>query len=339
MESSIKRLAIIDYLKAFFIICVILDHTKVMEGWNPFYLFVVRMAVPFFIMMSGYTFSLCVKENEFRKMYDFNVLLKRFFRFTIPIVITYIGCLVILFLRGNTLSFSEIMSMFLLGNFGQGGYYYMIMLQFILVFPLLYQIVYKLEFCGVVLIGFANFFFEVLCTYYQINKEIYDILIMRYILLIGLGIWLCLNQNKTIKSSYLILSLGIGSLYLLLPGYFGYEYRVFTYWSNTSMVVSFLVYPLFYVALKYFNNLSFCGIIGSVISQIGKASYHIMCTQLLWFKIRNRVYGLVIFSCENELLKVCFDIFISVICGIVFCLIDNKIFNKLYCVKKVQIAK
>ena len=41
MESSIKRLAIIDYLKAFFIICVILDHTKVMEELNPLYLFII----------------------------------------------------------------------------------------------------------------------------------------------------------------------------------------------------------------------------------------------------------------------------------------------------------
>lgn len=288
-----RNIASIDYLKAVLIIFVIINHSKIFEVSNPIYLFMIRMAVPCFLMLSGWIFSMSSSGIEFYEMYNIHVLSKRFLRFTIPVLITYMVYICTFWCLGKRMYAKDIILDILLGNYGPGAYYYLIMVQFILLFPILFFLVKKMGFHGVILIGLCNFIFELLCVYYSIDKEIYDILIGRYLLFIGTGIYFNLNNNQTIKNEHLLILLIVGMMYLLLPYYFGYKYKIFKYWSDTSMMVIGLIAPVFYLFFQYCLDCKLKGRIGRIWETIGKASYHIMCTQMIWFKCRKYIFSIL----------------------------------------------
>ncbi len=116
--------------------------------------------------------------------------------------------------------------------------------------------------------GIMNLFYCLACESYQFEKDIDDVLVFRYLLLIGL-------------------------VYLLLPLYWNYEYRIFTYWPKTSMMVSFWVFPLIYMAMKIAKNIHGKGIFKDMLILIGRASYHIMCVQILFFNIQKNSFSSV----------------------------------------------
>lgn len=326
MERSEKsgHVESIDYLKAVFIIFVIVNHSHVLAKSNPFYLFMVQMAVPCFLLLSGWTFSMSSVNKEFREMYNPYILLKRFLRFTIPILPTFLLCICTIMLKQEK-TLNQLVLIFLLGNYGAGAYYYLIMIQFILLFPVLYYLVKKAGFHGVILIGLINFLFELSCTYYSINKEINDVIIGRYLLFIGVGIYFYLNPYRIIKNEHLLILLITGIMYILLPHYFGYEYKIFQYWSITSMVVICYIAPLFYLFFRYLIDCQIKGKAGLLLKIIGRSSYHIMCTQMAWFSIKERFTILQI----GGGYKVIIDIIICVVSGICFYYINEAVMKRI----------
>ena len=138
-----QRVVFIDYIKAILIILVIINHSHVFEESNPLYLFIIRMAVPAFMLLSGFTFSMTSERKSFAEMYRISDLLKRFLRFTIPISITYIVCVILEILKNGKNALNNLILDFLLGNYGMGAYYYCIMIEFILIAPILLLILKK----------------------------------------------------------------------------------------------------------------------------------------------------------------------------------------------------
>lgn len=322
-EKINRHVESIDYLKAVFIIFVILNHAHVFAKSNPFYLFMIQMAVPCFLVLSGWTFAMSSVNKEFREMYNPYILLKRFLRFTIPILPTYVLCICIIML-GEEKTLKQLILLFLLGNYGAGAYYYLIMIQFILLSPILFWLVKKAGFHGVILIGLINFLFELFCTYYSIDKEINDILIGRYLLFIGVGIYFYLNKNQTIKNEHLLILLIIGINYILLPHYFGYEYKIFKYWWSTSMIVICYIAPLFYLFFHYLVDYQIGGKIGLLLETIGKSSYHIMCAQMVWFNVKN-----ILPNIQGGVRRALMDVTICVISGICFYYINEAVIKKI----------
>ena len=312
-------------------------HSHVFKEENPIYLLTFKMAVPFFILISGYTFSLATKELCFKDMYHWRFLLRHFLRFTIPIMITYvmwlgIRLIGILFLNETSLNMQQIFKTFLLGKYGPGAYYYWIMLGFLLLFPLIRQIVFRYDIHGLFFVGIVNLFYNIFCQYYQISVNINNVLFFRYLLLAAMGVYLYrLYQNKgEIKNEYLLKMLLLGIGYQLLPIYWNYEYKIFTYWSTTSMMISFWVFPIAYILLKHFANIKYDNVIGRMLVLIGKASYHIMCVQIIYFVIHKKLYQLLGVGALDIRIKCFIAIVLSVTGGIVFYFVDNKLFGRLY---------
>ena len=68
MKSSNEKkqyLPIVDYIKAFCVVLVIITHSSLSatQRQHPLFVFVVLMAVPVFMLLSGYTFSLSSKRH------------------------------------------------------------------------------------------------------------------------------------------------------------------------------------------------------------------------------------------------------------------------------------
>ena len=83
---SKRRIDIIDYLKAIAIIFVIVNHANTLSKSNPIFLYMVNVAVPIFLILSGYVY--CCKEwdNELLTNYRSGKLMKQAKRFTIPLI-------------------------------------------------------------------------------------------------------------------------------------------------------------------------------------------------------------------------------------------------------------
>lgn len=83
---SEQRIDIIDYLKAIAIIFVIVNHANILSKTNPIFLYMIDVAVPIFLILSGYVY--CFKEwnNELLTNYRRGKLLKQIKRFTTPLV-------------------------------------------------------------------------------------------------------------------------------------------------------------------------------------------------------------------------------------------------------------
>ena len=67
-----KRIDFLDYLKAICVIMVIITHYEWEDKGSPFFTMVINMAVPVFMIISGYNFAMSNRkktDGNLRKMY------------------------------------------------------------------------------------------------------------------------------------------------------------------------------------------------------------------------------------------------------------------------------
>ena len=223
---------------------------------------------------------------------------------------------------GKDYSGGKWIRLFIWGDYGPGGYYYGIMLQFLLVFPVIYRVVSSYDFEGVLIIGICNLFLELFFQAHNIDVAIYRILIFKYILFIACGVYLYIHKTEKIKGPYLLIMLLTGGMYLLAPEYWGYEYRIFRYWSRTSMVVAAWIFPVLYFLVNNYDSKIISNWWGRLIGKIGKASYHIMCTQMLWFDFR----GVLIYR-YYDLSKL--GVMAETGCAVLFSVLSGLLFYKM----------
>ena len=263
-----KRLAIVDYLKAFGIILVIMNHSGLFDRWNnTFFLLVIDIAVPIFMMLSGYVFARRYWDSTIQEMYSPHNILKSLIRYSVPMIIA-VGTYVVYMLAKGNANFPQICKKILIGRYGQGSYYYYLMIEFLIIAPLMLFIIQKKKRKGFILIVTINLLFEVLWKYIHLNDSIYRILIFRYLTIISSGMMAFFyiehyaddsdsNADVTLKNVTLgSVCFVIGIVYKIAPK-FGYEYRLFSYdpWGRTSMVSTLYIFPILYCILKRFRGI------------------------------------------------------------------------------------
>ncbi len=131
---------IIDALKAFFIISVLLIHlnnyTPLNWDKNVIYVFIISKAVPFFLVLSGFTYYLSMKKyDDWKRWYRLASLRRKLGRLIIPFMITFFIWLVYMKVGDNDIS---LIDNIMLLDIGPGTYYVVLMLQLVLVYPLIY---------------------------------------------------------------------------------------------------------------------------------------------------------------------------------------------------------
>lgn len=340
MENCVSRqtrIEIVDYLKAVCVFFVIILHADTNFGLKIrntiLYIFGFKMAVPIFMLLSGYTIAMSQdKKSSVKDMYSYDVLLKKTVRFTNAIIVCILMYITILSISGN-LSYNSFIDIFLFGKFGQGSYYYYLMMEFIFIGPLIVYIVKHIMEKGVLLLIIINLLFEIVIHIFNIDVQIYRLLIFRYLTEIAFGCYIYIN-NKKISKRKLLFSLAIGGCYLLIYSYFKVEPKLFTYWTDTSMMVAFWIFPFLYFILFYGKNWKINGIIGDTVSLCGKSSYHIFCTQMIWFTIAPFFYKIISFQisawCKTGIsASICF------IFGIFFYMLDDIVQKFIYAKMKL----
>ena len=310
----------VDLLKGVFILFVLITHFDwtVTERKLLLFPFWIAMAVPGFMFLSGYVISLSFcKRTE--RIVNTNYIVKKLIRFTVPFLIVFVCEATVGFFAGNIeLSIFRILKDFIKGGYGPGSYYYPLMIQSIIIFPIMFFIIRAYQEKGLALcIGF-NLAFEIFQKYF-LSDDIYRLLIFRYVLIIAVGMYVALNCKKKIKTNLMILCFVLGFAYIIAFCYYEITPVITTKWTGTSMFASLYLIPIMVLLLRI--NLA-----NSVLEYVGKCSYDIFLTQMAYYWIGRDIITKII---PYKWLDLIIGITICLICGILFNKIETPITNKI----------
>lgn len=173
------------------------------------------------------------------------------------------------------------------GGYGPGGYYTVVMLQIIMLFPFIYSIIKKYK-CGVIFIVLLNIFLEFIWSIFLSPiggipelylKEIYRLLAFRYLGFIAVGAWYAkIGEIKNIlyKLKFIIGIFGIIIIYLWQ--YAGVKTYIFdNEWASTTL-------PCIFIAFAYFLMIKEISIKKhKFVTELSKSTFHIYLFQMCYF--------------------------------------------------------
>lgn len=315
------RIKILDYIKAVAIILVIINHS-LLDTWRfsiP-YVFGVRMAVPLFVLVSGYTFAMSISKLE--KPYswwDIKYTHKRIVRFLIPVIVVWIVYVLKTKCGGGTLY--EYAKTFVLADYGMGAYYPLVLAFLIMISPLVYYLLSRYR-CGLLLVGICTLAYEIILYWCPIKISLYRVIGMRYLFLLALGMWTFFDPKRKIRNSILVISFILGIAYILLYKYQGNNTNIFPYkiWGNTSFGVFLYIYPIFYLLMKYGRRITLKNeMADKIITEVGQNTYYILMVQMVMFWGINTVYSWIQVPRSMQIfLNVIVACFGGIICGYIY---------------------
>lgn len=324
-----QRIEFLDYVKAVCVLMVIITHYDWADKTSPFFTMLINMAVPVFMIISGYNFAMSNSkkaDGKLRKMYGWDVIKPKLVRFLIPFFTICLIEIVLLFINEREIHPGRI---FLLGAYGPGSYYVPIMLQLLVIFPVIYILVDRNVKLGIAMAGIANLLFEISVKIFEIDKYYYRLSIGRYLLLIAFGCYLYLHPEHRVKKYQMCAMFLAGLAYIIAVFGFDKELALFEYWKTTAMPVAFYIFPIVILLFRKFYHSRIPGSLGSLLTWIGQASYHIFLIQMVYYH----------FGLGGSIMRaawyiaVPFNILVTVPIGLAFYELDNKFIRKLRAVK------
>ncbi len=288
----------IDVLKGICILIVIIEHARWSSSvWKKaLFPFWERMAIPCFMVISGFVHSrsignmalseACRAENIIRKLkrylipytVAFAIEAAAYSAASLPIMSRFIGRYGLIDFDANKyISFPSLLKAYISGGFGPGNYYTPVLIQLVLLIPILVYLMKKTRFYGLMLSFAFCFVFEIIQYLIRMPNSIYRLLIFRHMLTICFGIYYSLgNYRKNRKLN--LLSLLIGFAYIILHSYYRWTPFFFNRnWADVSFIAC-----LFYI-LVIAHLLSKEKVTCKPLETIGKASYHIYLTQMVYY--------------------------------------------------------
>lgn len=323
-EENRKRIEFLDYVKAVCVIMVIVTHYDWSDKTSPFFTMLINMAVPVFMIVSGYNFAMsnCKKaDGKLARMYGWNMIKPKLVRFLVPFFSICFIEIGLLFIEERNINPFRI---FLLGAYGPGSYYVPVMLQLLVIFPLIYVLVERNAKLGIALAGAVNLLFEIAVKLFEIEKYYYRLSIGRYLLLIAFGCYLYLHPGHRVKRYQLCAMFFAGLAYIVTVFYFEKELLLFDYWKTTAMPVAFYIFPVVILLFRKFYHCRIPGAVGRLMMWIGQASYHIFLVQMVYYHFD--LGGAIMQAAWY--VAVPFNILISVPAGLAFYELDNLFMQK-----------
>lgn len=321
--DSMKRNNFIDTLKGICIIFVVITHFSWSneERLHLLFPFWIDMAVPVFMIISGYVYAASFERkqiNSIESAYKLKEIVNKFIRYTIPYIGIYLAEAVGYLVVKRKADILEMVKVLLGGGYGPGSYYYPIMLQFMFIFPIIYFIIRKYDLLGVVCCGIVNGLYEVLKYVYEMNESCYRMLVFRYILLIGFGCYLVIGKVKT-RLWVSVCSCLLGFVFIIISKYMGYSIAIVQYWGGTSFLAVLYVIPIVGRLLK--SNL--CRTLRcKFLEKLGKASFDIFLVQMFYYWGIQPIFARII---GNRIQLFTVGIFVCLLGGCVYYAIESRL--------------
>jgi len=321
---------VLDILKGLMILFIIITHhpwTYPDDYLRYGFVFYIDMAVPVFMIISGYLAAISYekKKTSLSGLYTVDVILPKVIRFAIPFLIAFL--IEIPFFIYIEYGLSELIGVFLRGGYGPGSYYTPVMIQFIFITPIIFYIIKKHDFFGVCICFLFTSLWE--AVHYSWGAGDYSLHIFRYVSLIAFGCFIAIG--KTVLSRNLLFAMYFaGITWQIILCYFGIK-PVFMNeaWAHVNYLSSLMVMPLVYVLIK---NLSSNALPVPILQIMGKASYNIYLVQMVYYGcgLRSVAYGVI----SAVGVQLVFSVVFCCTIGIIFYLVENRITR--FIIKKIK---
>lgn len=300
----------IDNIKVIAICFIIITHIPWtdIQRQQLLFPFWIDLAVPILMIITGINWYNSTLRND--GLFINNVL-RYLKRILIPFgYIIFIECIIMLI---NGTKLTSVIFDILCGGYGPGSYYTIIMIQIILIFQVIYDLVTKYRFGGLLLIV-IQFLFEIFVAVVNLSPFIYRLCCLRYLVFIVAGIWY-VRYEKSIKEYYkyyTIFSFLLGEIAIFYLNYSHVSLSIFKQWTVTSLPTVFFSFFIFLILgkLKYYCN---------IIYVISNATYHIYLTQM--------IYYFFLFPYIQNFL--CFTLYTYIPINIIICIVGGVLFYKL----------
>lgn len=145
----------------------------------------------------------------------------------------------VLFLTGDITELGKILLSFFVGGTAPGSYYYPVMIQSLIMFPIIYFLIKEYDLKGLRICGYLNFLYKVLQRVSEMPEGCYRLLFFRYILVVAFGCWLAIGKYK-----YKLVMFIVGIIFIFLNCYEGYQPKIIVYWTRTSFMACFYIIPI-----------------------------------------------------------------------------------------------
>lgn len=332
MEEK-KHIYLIDYLKAIGIVMVIITHYEWEDKTTPFFTWVIAMAVPIFMLLMSYNFSMSFERKtngRIMELYQWKNIAPRIVRFTVPFAMIFVVEMVLELLDGQRYSIKEMMTCFVEGGIGPGSYYYPILMQLLVLFPVIYLLVKHVSWIGVMGVAIINYAYEYYVRYSEMELDTYRLLAPRYLLFLAMGCYLYFHLKNEKKYPLpiwlLILAFTVGFSFIVWVYQLENqrELELFRFWTRTSMPTAFYIFPIICLLFYYLKNKKIPGKAGTILSEIGKASYHIFLIQMVYFEF----FDDVLFPLHPAALVTIGNVVVCVALGYGFYLLEKNLQDK-----------
>jgi peptidoglycan/LPS O-acetylase OafA/YrhL len=289
------RVRQIDVLKGLAIIGVMVQHAFgdgfLQHSWEILY---AGQAVPVFFVIMGLNAAQSLARRgggSISDLYTRRYARSRFERLVVPILWIWPVALVVALLVGEF----HIGPLILVGvlpiSSAPGNYFVTIMLEFAVVFPLVYWCFTRAPVVTTLVVAVADVGFELIAPHTHLfnvsgpaHGYIYEAAIAKYALAIMAGVWL--SRIHIGRRGFIALTAGalVGVIYLIIlhqsPGDFGWLVPSFSRSTNFISVV-YAVW-LTVAGIRLLPNRSTNPVYG-LLERLGRASYHIFLVQIVWF--------------------------------------------------------
>jgi peptidoglycan/LPS O-acetylase OafA/YrhL len=319
------RQPFLDVLKGCCILFVVITHFSWTKAERLRYLFPfwIGMAVPVFLLISGYVYTLSYQRAgvcTLAQAYRGKQLKKKLWRYTKPFALAFLLELGVYAALGRhpqwfTGPLSVVITFFT-GGKGAGSYYYPILLQMVFVFPLIYVVIRRYAEKGLLFWGLVNFAYEVLQRTAGMSLRVYRLLLFRYLLLLAAGCYLAIYKQWRGRKVIPYLTCAAGIAFIVAFCYLDYQPRIIIYWTKTSFVACLYIIPVALELMRRFPRCSF-----PPLELLGKASYHIFLIQMIWYHFFSEQVGTALASRPLHLLV---NMVVCVMGGLIFYFLESR---------------
>jgi len=318
IEIKDKRFFQVDVIKVVMIFLVIYDHTIpwVIKGEIGVALW-ERISIPVFLVIMGFNMGFSfskMEDKRLRKLYSWRYFKRKFWRYLYPFIVLWlISSLIGLAINGFDL---DALNQYEYGNWhfyhlfigilpfwGPGNWFIPVIFWTILIMPLLYKgfsgkliwRIYTLFLCYLIELSlqlalFNTFGPSPFPTWEAFYTYLFVVTTPFFMLsAIGLGMWFSKKPNLFAKQNLFMWILFPLSLYYLIQYQFfdlrhdfiRGDYNLFVFPYSAFLVL---------LAIKLLPN-RWDNWFTKIFSTMGKATYHILLTQILYFSVVYSLYG------------------------------------------------
>jgi len=286
-----------------------------------------RISIPVFLVILGFNIGYSYRQkgqNKLKELYSWSYFKRKFWRYIFPFLILYIMSTLIGLIIDGFDALTQFQPQWDYGHlfigilpfWGPGNWFLPVLFASILLLPLLYKgfsgkllwRIFTLMTCFAIEIAVQLiFFFYVYMPTHLVpfpTWEAYYNYLHTYLWVatsplfmlsaIGLGMWFSKNHNIFAKQNLFIWILfPLSLIYLIGYQFFEFQFTIF----GLSLIrgdYNLFIFPysafLFLLAMKVFPKKS-DNIFAKAVAIIGKSTYHILLTQILYFAIVYSIYG------------------------------------------------